>query len=131
MLGICVTGDMGGIVQGYLRGCVKAGALDNLDAVSFHPYNARTLSSVTPADEQIAEIREIVKGKPLFNTELFFLYDRMDGDPLSYPADNSMRRAMLDVLREGGILKRGGMVLPAADLKFFGTQHYRKQQGKP
>ena len=54
----------------------------------------------------------------------------MDGDPLSYPADNSMRRAMLDVLREGGILKRGGMVLPAADLKFFGTQHYRKQQGK-
>ena len=75
MLGICVTGDMGGIVQGYLRGCVKAGALENLDAVSFHPYNARTLSSVTPADEQIAEIREIVKGKPLFNTELFFLYD--------------------------------------------------------
>lgn len=62
---------------------------------------------------------------------LFFLFGRMDGDPLSYPADNSMRRAMLDVLREGGILKRGGMVLPAADLKFFGTQHYRKQQGKP
>lgn len=80
MLGICVTGDMGGIVQGYLRGCVKAGALDNLDAVSFHPYNARTLSSVTPADEQIAEIRKIVKGKPLFNTELFFLYDRDDQD---------------------------------------------------
>lgn len=78
MIGICVTGDMGGMVEGYLKGCVKAGALENLDAVSFHPYNARTLSSVTPADAQISEIRKIIKGKPLFNSELFYLYDRDD-----------------------------------------------------
>lgn len=105
MIGICVTGDMGGIVQGYLKGCVNAGALENLDAVSFHPYNARTLSSVTPADEQIAEIRGIVKGKPLFNTELFFLYDR-DDQERSFSAQSNaqphhLARRMLTDLGEG------------------------------
>ena len=56
---------------------------------------------------------------------LFFLFGRDDGDPLTYPADNSARRAMLDVIRDGGTLKSGGMFLLAADLKEFGTQVYR------
>ena len=56
---------------------------------------------------------------------LFFLFGRDDGDPLTYPADNSARRAMLDVIRDGGTLKSGGMFLFAADLKEFGTQVYR------
>ncbi len=56
---------------------------------------------------------------------LFFLFGRDDGDPLAYPADNSARRAMLDVIRDGGTLKSGGMFLLAEDLKDFGTQVYR------
>ncbi len=58
---------------------------------------------------------------------LFFLFGRDDGDPLTYPADNSARRAMLDVIREGGTLKSGGMFLLAEDLKEFGTQVYRNR----
>lgn len=59
---------------------------------------------------------------------LFFIFGRSDGDPLTYPADNSMRRAMLDIIREGGKLKSGGMFLLAEDLKTLGTQHYRSKK---
>ncbi len=52
---------------------------------------------------------------------LFFLFGRDDGDPLKeYPADNSARRAMLQVLRDGHKLKSGVMILPTSQLDLFG-----------
>ncbi|UKI31610.1 MAG: beta-galactosidase [Lentisphaeria bacterium] len=78
ILGICATGDMNGRLGEYVQACTKLGALNYLDGVSFHPYDARQLSSITPADVQIAELRKITGNKPLYNTELYFLYDWPD-----------------------------------------------------
>jgi len=53
---------------------------------------------------------------------LFFVFGRDDGDPLKeYPADNSMRRAVLQVLREGKPLRSGIMLLPAHELELYGN----------
>lgn len=44
---------------------------------------------------------------------LFFVFGRDDGDPLTYPADNSLRRAFRRILESGRSLRSGGMfVLP-------------------
>lgn len=80
ILGICATGDMNGRLGEYVRACTELGALKHLDGVSFHPYDARELNSITPADVQIADLRKIVGNKPLYNTELYFLYDWPDVD---------------------------------------------------
>ena len=43
---------------------------------------------------------------------LYFIFGRDDGDPATYPADNSMRRAMIRAWREKGALRSAGMILP-------------------
>lgn len=44
---------------------------------------------------------------------LFFVFGRDDGDPLTYPADNSLRCAFRRILESGRSLRSGGMfVLP-------------------
>lgn len=78
ILGVCSTGDMRGELVQYLKKCVELGALQYLDGVSFHPYDSRELNSIVPADKRIADLRKIVGGKPLYNTELYFLYDWND-----------------------------------------------------
>ena len=70
--------------------------------------------------------REIGNGRD----GLFFLFGRDDGDPATYPADNSVRRAMLKLLREGHPLKSGGMFLFPEDLPRFGSGIYREHPGK-
>lgn len=75
VIGICATGDMGKDVGGFMRECVRLGAENYLDGISFHPYSARTLNSMIPADRQIEQIRSMAGDKPLYNTELYYLYD--------------------------------------------------------
>ena len=52
---------------------------------------------------------------------LFFAFGRNDGDPLAdYPADTSLRRAILQSLREGHRLKTGIAVIPTHRLAQLG-----------
>jgi hypothetical protein len=78
IVGICSTGDLGGNVNSFISQVLNGGGANNLDILSFHPYNAPTLSSKTSADNQIAGIRTMLEkaghpNLPLWNTELFFL----------------------------------------------------------
>ena len=54
------------------------------DIVSFHPYNARQLGSLVPADENIAGLRDRMKkyGRPdipIWNTEVYYLREKKPG----------------------------------------------------
>ncbi|MBN2640672.1 MAG: carbohydrate binding domain-containing protein [Victivallales bacterium] len=78
IVGICSTGDLGGNVNSFISQVLNGGGANNLDILSFHPYNAPALSSKTSADNQISGIRTMLEkagrpNLPLWNTELFFL----------------------------------------------------------
>ncbi len=79
VVGLCVTSDLGAkIIADFTVDCLKQGALDWVDAVSFHPYSARTIASSRPADREIEALRELIRSygdRPLWNTELYFLFD--------------------------------------------------------
>ncbi len=59
---------------------------------------------------------------------VYFIFGREKGDYMEYPRDNSMRRAMLDVLQNGGRLRSGGMFFLKEHLPLFGQSPYRKMQ---
>jgi hypothetical protein len=59
---------------------------------------------------------------------LFFIFGKSDGDYKDYPRDNSVRRAMMNIIDSGKRLKVGGMFILTDDLDKFGTQQYRKQR---
>lgn len=78
IVGVCSTGDLGGNVNSFISQVLNGGGANDLDILSFHPYNAPTLGSKTPADNQIDGIRGMLKkaGRPdlpIWNTELFFM----------------------------------------------------------
>ena len=50
---------------------------------------------------------------------LYFVFARDDGDPSTYPADNSMRRAMIRAWNEKGTLRSAGMLLPFDEIDNF------------
>lgn len=75
VVGLCVTGDHDGNIRQFTERAVRSGALEYLDIASFHPYNARELNSLFPADRQIFELRSMLPGKTLWNTELYYLFD--------------------------------------------------------
>ncbi len=56
---------------------------------------------------------------------LFFLFGRDHGDLADYPRDNSARRAMLDILAEGGRLREEGMFFLPEELPKFDAELYR------
>ncbi|MCX7010971.1 MAG: acyltransferase domain-containing protein [Candidatus Sumerlaeota bacterium] len=56
---------------------------------------------------------------------LYFIFDRDDVDLKTALRDTSLRRAILDHLGRGGILRNGGMVFLVDDIERFGTQQYR------
>lgn len=81
VIGICCTGDLGGLMAPFIEGCAKRGALDLVDAMTFHPYDSRQDCSPLPADRAIAELRALLAqhGKPdlpLWNSELYYLHPR-------------------------------------------------------
>lgn len=105
LLGPGVTGDLGGSPASFLGKYIAGGGLKYVDIVSFHPYNARELSSLIPADKQIEEFKTLCEnagGKkyPLWNTELYYLFGP-DGSSLSdaklSQAHHSARRILTDL----------------------------------
>ena len=56
---------------------------------------------------------------------LYFVFGHDDGDPASYPADNSLRRAMIQAWNDKGALGAGGMLLPLDE-----TDNFPLNQGK-
>lgn len=92
----------------------------------FYPYYEQVL----PDSNLAAFMRELY----LFPAQsssvdgVYFIFGRDTGDFRSYPRDNSVRRAMLDVLQNGGRLRRGGMFFLKNELPLFGSQPYRKMK---
>ncbi len=79
--GFCLTSDFGASSAAWMDVCVKAGGLQYVDSVGFHPYGGRELGSAYPADRYIADLRKLMAayGKPdmpLWNTELYYLIDQ-------------------------------------------------------
>ncbi|UKI32366.1 MAG: endo-1,4-beta-xylanase [Lentisphaeria bacterium] len=74
-----VTGDHGGQMGEFLERFGKAGGYRYTDIVSFHPYSSREEGSPNPSRTAIDSIRRTIasfrKGLPLWNTELYYLYD--------------------------------------------------------
>jgi hypothetical protein len=62
---------------------------------------------------------------------LFFIFGRDDGDLKDYPRDNSVRRAMLDILASGRRLRSGGMFILPEHLESFGREYYRRTWRPP
>lgn len=75
IIGICATGDLGGDQAKFMTPCIQLGARKYLDGITFHPYDARMLGSPVPADRQIAEVKSIAGDTPLWNSEIYYLYD--------------------------------------------------------
>jgi hypothetical protein len=59
------------------------------------------------------------------NAGVFFIFDADTIDPRTAPRDTSIRRAMVEHLERGGILRYGGMFFLTADMPRYGTQCYR------
>ncbi len=55
---------------------------------------------------------------------LYFIFGREDGDPLSYPADNTVRRAFHQLFQSGRPARSGAVLIAAEDIPHFGTEYY-------
>lgn len=80
VVGFCATGDLGGQLLKFVKECMRLGAKDYYDVLSFHPYNAKLDSSPTAAEDQIKSIRAALdeigdNAKQIWNSELFYLED--------------------------------------------------------
>ncbi len=77
-IGLSISTDFGSDADPWSAEVFQLGALNDSDAVSFHPYGARTLNSLNPADQYIAHLKSLLKrvsGReiPIWNTELYFV----------------------------------------------------------
>ena len=80
----CLTSDFGADGTGWLDECIRLGGFRNIDIAGFHPYSSRELASPLPADLTIETFRKQVRAVadiPLWNTELYYLYDVERGKP--------------------------------------------------
>jgi uncharacterized protein YbaA (DUF1428 family) len=102
-VGPCTTGDLGGQATTFLGQFIAGKGLEFVDIVSFHPYDAKELSSPMPADKQIQEFKALVEGAgkkptPLWNTELYFMDSKskttMERDSKPY---HPARRILIDL----------------------------------
>jgi hypothetical protein len=57
---------------------------------------------------------------------MFFIFGEAPEDHSKLPRDNSIRRAMLDILDSNKRLRLGGMLFLPGDIENFGSQHYRQ-----
>ncbi len=60
------------------------------------------------------------------NDGMFFVFYKDFKDLSEAPRETRLQKAMLDILESGGKLRSSGMAFFIDDLKYFGTQHYRK-----
>lgn len=56
---------------------------------------------------------------------LHFVFGTQDVDLATAPRDTSLRRALLDHLTTGGVLRGGGMFMLLDDFSHYGSQVYR------
>ena len=114
IIGICATGDFSGNLGGFIDECGKLGAFKYCDAVSFHPYSAQLDSDAVPAQQQIQQVKAILKKYgaeklPLWNSELYYIHSlkentkiMQDRSPVRYlldgavSAENALRRYLID-----------------------------------
>lgn len=116
IVGICATGDLEGRLGEFIEKCGELGAFQYCDVISFHPYSAQLDNFAVPAEEQIAEIRKILKKYgyegPLWNTELYYIHSgthwrkitALNGGRAPHWIDagrtlphNAVRRSMIDL----------------------------------
>lgn len=98
VIGLCVTTDMGSTTDQFVGDFLTLGGDRAMDIASFHPYQGRELSSLTPADRYIENFRNLLRkaGRdfPVWNTELYYLYDvvsREQSQSLSRPGHVAAR----------------------------------------
>lgn len=78
LVGICSTSDFGADLGKFATEIMEKGGLKYLDAVAFHPYASRELSSSCPADRQISAFQKNVnkfEKKPIWEGESYYLFD--------------------------------------------------------
>ena len=98
VIGFCGTSDFKADNSGWLSTAFREGGLNWCDIVSFHPYDQRELGSIQPADAAIQGLFALMKKngteRPLWNTELYYLYD--GGDDAEQKAEYWLNRALVD-----------------------------------
>ena len=107
IIGICATEDYGAAGGNYTEKCAEAGAFQNLDAVSFHPYQTALDTSELPAEQLLAELNRLRRkyrpGVPLWNSELFYIHSIRDAqkyrrtNPQFLRPENLARRYLIDL----------------------------------
>ncbi|MBI4979465.1 MAG: carbohydrate binding domain-containing protein [Spirochaetes bacterium] len=102
IVGFCSTGDLGGNVERFFDECFKLDGMKYADIASWHPYFARELSSKTPADRQIADIKALFAKYnrpelPLWNSENFWIYGTVNEDLPLYKAHHAVRKFITDI----------------------------------
>ncbi len=110
IIGICATGDFSGNLGGFIDECGKLGAFKYCDAVSFHPYSAQLDSAAVPAQQQIKQVKAILKkysaGKlPLWNSELYYIHSLKESTKIMQVPSSSRHRAQA-VLPAANALRR-------------------------
>ena len=114
IIGICATGDFSGNLGGFIEECAKLGAFKYCDAVSFHPYFAQLDSAAIPAQQQIQQLKALLKKYgaeklPLWNSELYYIHSLKESTKIMQvppssrhraqavlPAANALRRYLID-----------------------------------
>ena len=61
------------------------------------------------------------------NPGLFFVYGEHDCDPRQRPCTTALHQAFRRIFERGEPLRSGTMIIPAADVEFFGTEYYRRE----
>ena len=110
IIGICSTGDFSGNLGGFMEECGRLGAFKYCDAVSFHPYSAQLDSAAVPAQQQIQQVKAILKkygaGKlPLWNSELYYIHSLKESTKIMQVPSSSRHRAQA-VLPAANALRR-------------------------
>ena len=97
----CLTSDFGADGTGWLDECIRLRGFKNIDIAGFHPYSSRELGSPVPADLTIETFRKQVRAVadiPLWNTELYYLYDVERGKPeMKQKAHHCAWRFLIDL----------------------------------
>ena len=96
VIGLCVTSDFGTTGDRFVTDVMKQGGGKYMDIASFHPYQGRELSSVVPADRYIENFRkslgpEYEQKMPIWNTELYYVFDTNQNHSASNPAQVAAR----------------------------------------
>lgn len=97
VVGLCVTSDLGAPTDRFTGDFLKAGDGKYMDIASLHPYSARELSSINPADVSLQKFRKQVQNFPVWNSELYYIYDDDKPQPNRCNPDQVAARFLIDL----------------------------------